>query len=207
MQQSEFCSRLGPRLLAMVPTLLALGLLAGCSLATSGKGNRLFARGDLLGAAEAYETSLAKGSADPELLFRLAVIYLSAEPQQLDEGEGLLRRLVAEDVGGPYRPAASLLLSSRRQLVASGLVRDSLQNEITGLESEVAKQSAMIKGLQGADASHGVTIEQLQGTRAQLKGRVTALQTRLASETERVRSLEAELQKLEAIDLGRPPGR
>ena len=188
-----------------VPLALLALLGVGCSLRPQGRGDRLFARGDFAGAAAVYEEALQRGRADPELLFRLAVIYLDDGGEHARRGEELLRRLVSLDVGGPYRPAASLLLSGRRELGEARAEAARLTLRVGDLESRSAEQLATIRGLRGEEESSVEAIERLQRSRLQLQQELTRAQERLVQESLKVRSLESELEKLKAIDLGRPP--
>lgn len=189
-----------------VGTVASVLLMGACVSGPVSQGNRLFAKGDFVGAQQAYEEVVSKGGADSELLFRLAVIYLGDQSRDMERGQALLRQLVTEDVGGPYRPAASLLLRSIRSLGELESELEVRRQEIVSLNGEVARQAARIEGLRGAGASSGVTIEQLQRAKVQLEGRLGAAQKQAAAQAEKMQALEEELRKLKAIDLGRPPG-
>lgn len=187
-----------------VSFLLCLTIF-GCSAGPGAEGHREFSRGDFAAARGSYEAALERGVDDAEVLLRLAIAYLLSSPEDPRAAE-LLRRVAAEDVGGPHRPVASLLLSLQRSLVESEQEATAVRRRVAALEHELEVSSALVDGLRGEDKDTDVAIDELERSREQLRRRLAESRELLEAETVKVKALRAELQKLKEIDLGRPPG-
>ncbi|MEM6706648.1 MAG: hypothetical protein AAGA81_05830 [Acidobacteriota bacterium] len=179
--------------------------LAGCSFGPAVDGHREFSRGDFAAARTSYEAALARGVDDAEVLLRLAVAYLVTSPDD-PRAEELLRQVATGDVGGPYRPVASLLIALKRDLGESQQEVAAVRRRVDALEAELEQRSALIESLQGEGRDSGKVIDALERSKSQLRRRLAESQELLQAETAKVKSLRAELQKLKEIDLGRPPG-
>ncbi len=193
--------------------LLALAcalVLAGCSLRAGSRADRLFAQGDFVRAAQEYEAAREQGRRGrPEDLFRLAVIYLSPDGGVHDPGRGeeLLREVVTADVGGAYRAAASLILLARREVEEAASETDVLRGQVGQLEQDLRTREERVRRLEGSGAVLDSTIEQLQQQISQARRRLEKVLADLDASRAREAALEDELEKLKAIDLGRPPQR
>jgi septal ring factor EnvC (AmiA/AmiB activator) len=193
-------------LLALAPGLVA------CSGIQSGEtpADRLYQRGELVAAEEAYREAVRQDPAAPQharSLFRLGVLYTLADSPVQDEEQAAacLSRLVAQFPDSDYTLPARAMLSQYRQ-------SEDLERRLARGSEVLESTRQSLRQLRGEQETSRAALTQCEAKSLQLmqeaeeqRRRLTALEEDLDRSTRRADRLERELEELKRIDLGSPP--
>lgn len=173
--------------------ILGLAFLAGCG-AASLQGDRLFEKGDLAGAAQAYqqEAARSRNGLSERALFREAQAWgLPSSPvRDTARAQGVLeeqlRRFPAGRLAEPARVFLACLQTERRTAAENEEAKTALREARSALEAARTRGDALEKASQGREAE------------------LARLQARVAEQERTIARLQEELEKIKRIDVGKP---
>ena len=184
--------------------VVAMSMLAWSCATVDRQADDLFAAGEYVQAARAYEAYLDSGpESGPDTsraLYRLPVTYGSATSSLYDPEQSvtLLRELLSGDPDGEYSLAAEVMLQQQKEIVGLSAVvasrRDLIQNLIADL-------SRLQEDLERTETEVGERNETVQD----LSDRIERLRREIAHLSKELSERESELEMLKEIDLDVPP--
>ena len=181
-----------------------MSMLAWCCATVDRQADDLFAAGEYLQAARAYEAYLESnpesGSATSRALYRLAVTYGSTSSSLHDPqmSVALLERLLAEDPDGEYSLAAEVMLQQQREIVSLSAVVASRRDLIQALIGDLSR---LQEDLARTETEVGEKAETVQA----LSERIENLRSEISRLSKQLSDRESELEMLKEIDLEVPP--
>jgi septal ring factor EnvC (AmiA/AmiB activator) len=184
--------------------VVSMSMLAWSCATVDRQADDLFAAGEYVQAARAYEAYLdadpESGPATSKALYRLAVTYGSASSSLYDpkKSVALLQELLSGDPDGEYSLAAEVMLQQQKEIVSLSAVvasrRDLIQNLIDDL-------SRLQEDLERTETEVGERNETVQD----LSDRIERLRREIAHLSKQLSERASELEKLKEIDLDVPP--
>jgi hypothetical protein len=180
------------RCLCIVSSVCVFAFLAACASVTR-RADQLFERGDLAGAAEAYQSAAAQSRSglSQRALFREAQAWgLPSTPgRDVARAEGvlgeLLRRFPSGDLAAAARVFLACLQAERKSAAELEEAKASLR------EARIALEAARARG------------DALETSATEREAELARLQARTAEQERTIHRLQEELEQLKRIDLGR----
>jgi len=183
---------------------ISMSMVAWCCATVDRQADDLFAAGEYLQAARAYEAYLGSdpetGSATSRALYRLAVTYGSRSSSLYDpeKSVALLERLLAEDPKGEYTLAAEVILQLHEEIASLSAIVASRRDLIQTL---IADLSSLQEDLDRTETEVGERDETVQD----LSERIRHLRSEISGLSRRLSDRESELEMLKEIDMEVPP--
>jgi len=181
-----------------------VAILLGSCASVERQADELFAAGEYVQAAQAYEAYL---DSDPDFtpavstaLYRLAVTYGSSSSPLYDPGRSmsLLQQLLAVDPNGEYSLAARLMLHQQKEIVSLSAVVTSRRDLIQTLIADLSRLQDDLSRTESEVGERNETVQALSVRIEHLRSEISRLSLQLSER-------EAELERLKEIDLGVPP--